>query len=269
MESLRAKPGERLAMRQKKQSPVTLFGSKAGNYGKELVVIDKSGKKNKPISFIGYKNKIGDIKSMYYSYAKGKSFDANQMPLLDGNNRANGEMAITLDKTEYIVIKNIQIKNYRWGIHGGRAAHALIEGVLASNFGDIKNSNESGYGAEFKDGGNNEFKNCIFINATGANLRIEGDHNLIDKVKSYADDNSTHEISATDYYIHINGGNNNIIRNSYIERVGNLEHTGHGFGLKYDCKNNLIENCESVNVKGAIELRHHGVQQQYNTKYFD
>ncbi|MCF6297558.1 MAG: hypothetical protein L3J08_06195, partial [Flavobacteriaceae bacterium] len=34
---------------------------KAGNYGNENVVLDKSGTASKPIKFIGYKSKIGDI----------------------------------------------------------------------------------------------------------------------------------------------------------------------------------------------------------------
>ena len=232
---------------------------KASNYGAEFVEVLNSGNPNNPIAFIGYKSKKDDLKDLYYTYSKGRAFDPSEMPLLDGGNRANGEKAITINKKSYVVLKNLQIQNYRWGVHGGSASFCVLDGILAGSFGDL-NTKVSGYGAQFGTGGNNTIKNSIFINATGANLRIEGDNNLIDNVKSYADDNSTEMISATDYYIHINGGNNNIIRNSHVERVGDLKHTGHGFGLKYDCENNLIENCTSVNVKGAVELRHSGVK---------
>lgn len=240
--------------------PGDIVWIKAGNYGNENVVIKYQGTISKPISFIGYKDKPGDIEVMYYSYLKGRKLDPNEMPLLDGKNRASGLKGISLDKSKHIIVKNIQIKNYRWGVHGGNVSNSLVKGVLAINFGDINSTAASGYGAQFGKGGSNKFEDCIFINATGANFRIEGDNNIVDNVKSYADDNSTGHISATDYYIHLNGGNNNIIRNSYAERVGNLKHTGHGIGLKYNCENNLIENCEIVNIAQSIELRHSGVR---------
>ena len=233
---------------------------KAGNYGDEQVVINGKGNANNPISFIGYKNSKGDIKSLYYSYAKNRPLDEKEMPLLDGLDRASGLKGISLNKSQYIILKNIQIQNYRWGIHGGSASNSILERIVGMSFGNIHSTAQSGYGVQYGTGGGNVLKECIFLNATGANVRIEGDFNLIDNVRSYSDDNSTGEISATDYYIHINGGNNNVIKNSYVERVGNLDHTGHGFGLKYNCQNNLIENCESVNIKGALEMRHSGVK---------
>lgn len=233
---------------------------KAGNYGDEQVVISAKGSPDNPISFIGYKNSKGDIKSLYYSYSKDRPLDENEMPLLDGLDRASGLKGISLNRSKYIILKNIQIQNYRWGIHGGSASNSVLERIIGMSFGNIHSTAESGYGAQYGRGGQNIIRESIFLNATGANLRIEGDFNLIDNVRSYSDDNSTGSISATDYYIHINGGNNNIIKNSYVERVGNLDHTGHGFGLKYNCQNNLIENCESVNVKGALEMRHSGVK---------
>ena len=60
---------------------------KAGNYGSEIIEIRNSGKKNQPISFIGYKSRPGDINRLYYTYSKGKNPSESEMPLLRGSTR--------------------------------------------------------------------------------------------------------------------------------------------------------------------------------------
>jgi len=88
---------------------------KAGDYGNERVVFKNDGKKDKIISFIGYRTKPGDINKMYYSYKPGRNLDSTEMPLLNGGNRADGT-GLKLFERSYILIKNLQVTNYRYCI---------------------------------------------------------------------------------------------------------------------------------------------------------
>jgi len=135
---------------------------KAGNYGSENVEIKNSGKKNKPVSFIGYKNTPGDITSMYYTYAKGKPLDSKEMPMLNGGDRGKGT-GIDFSKKNSITIKNIQITNYEVGIFSSSGNDNIIENILAKTFGSV--NNYSGRGVHL-DGFNNKLKNSIVVNSS-------------------------------------------------------------------------------------------------------
>lgn len=63
-----------------------------------------------------------------------------------------------------------------------------------------------------------------------------------------------------DYYI-VFAGDNNYIKNCYIERIGDLEHGGAGIGIKEYGENNLFEDCTAKNLKNAsFYVRWAGVQ---------
>jgi len=248
---------------------------KSGNYGNENVIFKNSGKEGSPISFIGYKNTRGDITSMYYTYAKGKPLNANEMPMLDGGDRGKFAVGIDLSKKSYVILKNIQVTNYSILVRGGGKSHHLIlDNIIAKDAGNdyaYSQIEGAGYGFVFSDDDsyNNTIKNCIAINATNVNFRVYGDNNIIDNCKSYCDEGSEQDGRAkavsTDYYMVIRGSNN-IVRNCYLERVGNLYHFGHGISLKsvgVKTENNLVENLEIVGIKLSIEARHNEVQ--YNT----
>jgi Secretion system C-terminal sorting domain len=232
---------------------------KSGNYGNENVIVKNSGKEGFPISFIGYKTTTGDITSMYYTYAKGKPLDPKEMPMLDGGDRSKNT-AINLTGREYISIKNIQITNYEKGLFSSNGNNLLIENIVAKTFGDVKSY--SGRGIHIK-GLKTKLINSIVINSAAVNIAVYGDNNLLENLSSYSNESlETGPKAATDYYITIRG-NENIIKGCYVERVGNLQHRGHGISLKsvgVITENNLIENCTVINVKGAIEARHRQVK---------
>lgn len=245
---------------------------KSGDYGNENVIIKNSGRIGLPISFIGYKNTPGDITSMYYTYAKNKPLDPKEMPLLDGKDRSKFMRGIDLTSRSYIIIKNIQITNYSILVKAGGKTHNItfdnIIGKSAGNYDAVTTNQGSGYAFLFDDDDayNNTFTNCIAINATSVNFRIYGSDNIMDNCQSYCDEGTRNDNTgiqaSTDYFIVIRG-NNNVVRNCYVERVGNLVHTGHGISLKsvgVQTENNLVENCTIVNVKGAIEARHRQVK---------
>ena len=88
------------------------------------------------------------------------------------------------------------------------------------------------------------------------------DNSLIEECKVYCDEGYTGKPDvnlATDYYMNFSG-DNNIIKECYIERVGNLDHGGAGIGIKAFGENNLFENCTAKGLGNAgFYVRHSGV----------
>ena len=232
---------------------------KAGDYGTEYVVVRNSGTQGKPILFIGYKNSTGDITSLYFTYSPGKSLNSVEMPLLDGKNRGQGT-GFNMKGKSYIHIKNLQITNYKELLGATGSNNSLIERLIAANAGvsDATAVNFDGSGNH-----HNVLRNCIVMNATDRAIAMGGNNNLVENCKTYADqDDIGSDGRSMDYHVFLTGSNN-IIRGHYAEHVGNLKHTGHGLVLKGNgipTENNLIEDCDVVNINGSIEFRHRSVK---------
>ena len=238
-------------------SPGDTVFIKAGDYGNEYVVFETSGTSSNQITFEGYRSTPGDHPDLQWIY--GDLLDASVMPLLDGGDRTKGT-AITLKNREHIIVKNLQIRNYRDGIYAKNGHHLKIDNINTMNFGDI-NENYHGKGIVFgSHASNNTIENCSVLNACAEGIAIKGDNQTLRNCRIYSDDNTTGSKSAMDYYIHVEG-NNNVIEECYTERIGELGHLGHGIGLKGNCENNLIINCISKGMgSDGYQLRHRGVK---------
>ncbi len=228
---------------------------KAGNYGAEHVVMSVDGTVEAPIVFEGYRTVPGDNPDSGWQYPDTVIVDPAVMPLLDGGDRTTGT-GITLHSRQYVVVKNFQMQNYVYGLYAWGAEHLSVENIIAMHLGD-RNDSYSGRGIVFGSLANhNTIRRCIVYNAAAEGISIVGDDNTVDTCKVYCDDNST-EHSAMDYYI-IVSGDNNTITGSYAERVGELDHGGHGIGFKGDCRNNFVANSTGKNLSGAFYVRHRG-----------
>ncbi len=229
---------------------------KAGNYENENVVIEKNGTVSAPIVIEGYQVTPGDNPNLNYSF--GDNLDESIMPLLDGLDRSTG-IAIDINGSKNIIINNIQIKNYEYGIIDHTYTYDLntkLNNIIVKDIGDTTDS-YSGKAIEFYSS-NNVINNCIVVNASAQGILVEGDYNTIENCKVYCDDSSSVN-AAMDYYIVVYNGNHNTIQNCYVERVGDLPHYGHGIGLKGDCENNSIRSCTAKNFRGeAFYVRHRG-----------
>ena len=246
-------------------SPVSagdIVNVKAGDYGAEHLVFEKSGTAGSPITFEGYKNTPGDQPNLNYNF--GDPLDATVMPLLDGVNRATSGSAMELESVSYIVIKNFQVKHYQQAVYSRGAHHLSIENVITLELGDVDANYDGGGFSLAVDGDglggySNQLKNCIVTNAAAEGISIAGNDNIIDNCKIYCNDNSTVNAS-TDYYIVV-AGNNNYITGCYVERIGDLEHAGAGIGVKEDAENNLFENCVAKDLKnGGFYARYLGAK---------
>ncbi len=238
---------------------------KAGNYGNDSIVLSKACPAGTPISFIGYKLTPGDAPNLYVSYKSSldndiiPSLDANLLPLLNGGNRTS-KTGIKLHSSEYVIVKNFQITNYRAGLYAWGANHLTLNNILTLNTGDPASS-YSGKGILIGSFANyNTIKNCIVINSCAEALSIYGNHNNVNNSRVYCNENGTTQGASTDYYIVV-AGDNNTISGCYIERIGNLLHPGHGIGVKGYYQGNTIINCKAVNIRGGgFYVNHRGAK---------
>ncbi len=233
---------------------------KAGDYGLEEIFIDKNYTMDDArISFIGYQNTPGDISVLNFSY--GDDVDPSVMPLINPGARTIGE-GINISDSYNITIKNIQITNSLgsisiWNTNGINSNH-ILENIFIKDIGW-----EYSTAISMKEANNNTIKNCLIVNATGAGMDLWGDHNLIENCKVYSNESQiTPDGSYTsmDYYIVLKG-DNNIVRDCYAERDGDLEDVGHGLEIKESGKNNLFVDCTVKNmIAGCFSVRWSQVQ---------
>ena len=227
---------------------------KSGTYYNERINFRKTGTTENPIIFEGYKNIPGDIITSSFTY--GDELDDSKMPLFLGSDPSLND-AFTTSNSEYIVLKNLQISNYLVGIQASNAKNQTFDNIIGIDFGAPSKTLYSGKGIKIGSGASNvTVKNSFILNAGAEGISIYGNENSITNTNVYCDNNT----NPTDYYIIIKG-NNNIVENSTVTRIGNLDHNGHGIQMKSDSKYNKITNCTAINT--IIGVRWRGAQ--YNT----
>lgn len=243
-------------------------------------IISDCLKKPEYISLIGYQITPGDtptISNFDHTYNSKKT---TTMPHLYGiteieispNEKEeirNPGTAIHLDSyNDSIIIKNFQITGYQdAGIYGYGTKNSVIQNVMISKIGNV-DEKYSGNGIALRTySDDNVIKDSTIVNAAAEGISVTGNRNIIENIKVYSNDDSTIH-SSTDYYTIIADdvnsygtiitSNHNRISNSYIERVGSLKHSGHGFTLKAGSYN-VVTNNQAVNMaSGGFVCRHRG-----------
>jgi hypothetical protein len=233
---------------------------KAGDYGDEHVAFETDGAKGHPVVFEGYQNVPGDNPNLNHCF--GDALDASVMPLLDGGDRSNGGEAITLYSRQFIVLKNLQITNYETAVDGWDASHITLTNITAASFGNVSSS-YSGTGISISQNGSGEggdhniLSDCFVENAAAEGFSIDGDYNQLKNCSVYCDEDTDN--AAMDYYI-VFEGNNNTVDSCHAERVGLLDHDGHGIGFKGNCEYKIVSDCSAKNLGGGFYVRHRGCQ---------
>ena len=230
----------------------------AGIYAGELVVVEKSGTPEHPVVVQGYGQTPGQDPGFDFDY--GDTLDASRLPLLDGGDRSHGT-AIDLNGAQYVEFHNLQITRYENGVIDDERLsnrHIVLDRIYLTELGDTL-ANYSGKAIELKSS-DNIIRQCVVVNASAQGIYVEGERNIIEDCKVYCDDDRS-DNAAMDYYIVVYYGNDNIVRNCYVERIGDLPNYGHGIGAKGDAAHNLFENCTAVNFRDeAFYVRHRGAQ---------
>ncbi|WP_289040663.1 hypothetical protein [uncultured Zobellia sp.] len=246
---------------------------KAGNYGNVTLKPANSGTSDNPIRFIGYKNEPGDINSNNGStFTYGNNLDSNNMPLLKGNRINNvGQGSGIYNFHKHIEISNIQITHYAEGVFSS-GEYTVLDNIIVTEIGDFNpahtyptstsNPSLNYHGIGIKVSGDfSTIKNCFVLNAGAEGFRSTGckyQTHLNNKV--YSDSN----VNPCDYYYLLAlGAENNDLNNIYVERVGDLEHLGHGLVLKFQAKSNTIRNSTVKNT--WLELSYSGVTENLFT----
>ncbi|MDO1514324.1 hypothetical protein Q2T41_16845 [Maribacter confluentis] len=237
---------------------------KAGDYGNRHLEVSNSGNENQPISFIGYTSQPGDVvasNSATVSYQDYKNqndnVNVNYLPTLSGINEARENRAgsaIIVEK-QYINISNFQIRKMSYGVYSNRASHIKLDNIIAVNIAsEIKSQSGRAFPSYYLD--DSYITNSIVINAgTGGLLFDSCDNNTILNNQVYSDNN----INACDYYVFLWGDSSgNRIDNLIVEKVGDLEHPGHGLGGFHKMNNNVFTNFKIINT--SLELSYAGVE---------
>lgn len=250
---------------------------KAGNYGNQNLALYNDGTSVSPLKFIGYKNSPGDITKNYYDY--GKKWDTSEMPTLTGKSASDGH-AIQLRGVNYVVFRNLQIKNYYQGIRannthntnliferinghtfGGNSTSHNDVNATFMNFQTLVSEGSSNY-RPFTSNSNIKIINGRSLNANMGGITLFGSgSNLVDGVKSYNDRTGKNE--RQDYHISVNG-HNNIIRNCHAENFNTTSTNAatHGIGIRgstnLDNDYNLIERNKGINLNESFYIRNYG-----------
>lgn len=230
---------------------------KAGDYGNEEVSINASGSEAAPIVIEGYRVTPGDSPRIQ-RFDHTSEHDASVMPLLRGSSRASG-VSLRVHG-DYVHLRNIQVTNFFGGVYV-YGSYDVVDNVLATNFGDLA-SDYSG-GGFWLEGHHNTARNTVMVDAGGQGVTIQGHHHVYEFSKIYGTSNA--DANGMDYYLIIDGqtmqSDDNLVRNNYMERVGNVEHGGHGFNAEGDVERNLFENNTAVNLNGGgFMVRHSEVE---------
>ncbi|MCW5515263.1 DUF5123 domain-containing protein [Muriicola sp. Z0-33] len=176
-----------LAHAMSNAAPGDIFYVRAGNYGAVQQSMYQDGVEGNPISFIGYKNKPGDIVARGGNSLQqgGKNaIDPSEMPAIIGtitDSRPNEENGLQFH-VDYLVLRNFQFYGYFRPIQV-RGHNAVVDNIYSSTSGthnpsDLKNFSPSfpngaysGWGL-ILEGDYIKFSNCFILDAGAEGIKL-------------------------------------------------------------------------------------------------
>ncbi|MSP25103.1 MAG: hypothetical protein EXR75_08050 [Myxococcales bacterium] len=247
--------------------PGDIIFVRAGLYENDSFVLKIDGTATAPIRLRGYKAIPFDEPS-FVGLDHSSPLDPQAMPLLKGPDRALGT-GIELNFRKHVEIRNVQIAGYQLGVNAHGAANVALDHIFVRDVGNIA-ADYSGKGITAYSSTQVRVQDSIVVNAAAEGVVVEGTCGVIRGVVVEADDNSTGLNSSTDYYILTNGVRN-LVEYSSVRRVGNLEHTGHGIGVKGCATENVIRHNKVRHISGeAYYARHRGAKKNlFHWNQFD
>ena len=208
---------------------------KAGEYDGEHVVITNSGTKDKPIVFEGY----------------------GGVPVIDGKDRKVKGKGILLSDREYVIVKNLSLRNYSRGIRLRNCKHITVDKVTLYDMGS------AGFSISFKTQ-HSTISNCTMRNCNMhcLNFMAESSYNVVDNCTFYI---TTGEKLSADYAIYTENAHHNTIRNCTIKNAHPKVrgHRGHGVALRLSSHDNKVINCECYNVLEAFVVGEDGYKNEF------
>ena len=234
---------------------------KAGTYGKEKVVLNRSGTEGNPITFEGYTKEPGD--RPFPDYKPGDDLDATVMPVLDGEGCKDA--AIYLRNQSQIRIRNLGIKRYPdWGIFSLDCSHVALENVVV-----LDTYKPEGYsyavGVYFIGGEHNSIRDSIVTDASGNNIAgMHSNYLVIENCRTYG--TLEDAVRRPDYHIVIGDSHDCVIRNCLAHNLRPNNGCGHGIGIKDQAgatgyqfphsTNNRVVGCTVINSGEHLYVAH-------------
>ncbi len=262
----------------------SIYYIKAGNYGSRNLVLSVSGTKERPIKFIGYKLKPGDLNAKGgTTIGFGKTVDPSRMPLIQEKtvNGVGKGKGIDLRSCKYIHLRNFQIKGYRTGLES-RGANCLIDNVVSQDAGNhnVKFSKDwqgtngfyQGWGMVL--GGDNlKAYNNYVLNAGAEGIKVlktvnaDFQNNGVCATRGSGSHGKPVGGNPTDYYFLVSSDvRNSSFKNTKIYRKPGLAHFGHGIVQK---SSNKANGPSTGNVFDGFEIYNTYLEFNFpNTKNF-
>lgn len=259
---------------------------KAGNYGAENVLFQKSGTANDPINIIGYKIIPGSLTSpsdqpplLVNAVDPYAAYITTDMPTFNGGNRTTG-IGFDMRNSENIILRNFQIEQYSIGVILGSADTLAVTNISLYNIGckTIGNTTSSYSGQGLLCGNiENNFSNystiekCQIVNCCAELIQVCGNYNNIKNTKVFCNENTSN--ASADYYVTLFGSYNKVT-GCYAYRLPGISASGHGFTIKSNAedvidaagsyaliypKYNEIINCTAENMGESFCVRHRWV----------
>lgn len=223
---------------------------KSGYYGHEHIIIEKSGTKENPIVFQGYKTTPGD------------KTEPDDMPRLNGSNGTGN--AFLMDGKEYITIKNFNIIKYQSAVLAQTCDYLTLDNIYAV---DLGNPGFWAYGIWIRFCEYGIINNCYVKNTRGVNYQFSYSHyfliNNCESRSTLVGDPGWK--NSTDYYYHIFYSTHFTIQNclAFNQHAATGGHMGHGFIIRDKTNpsepyphsnNNKIINCTAIDLQDAFTV---------------
>ncbi|MCE5345415.1 MAG: T9SS type A sorting domain-containing protein [Bacteroidales bacterium] len=228
-----------------------------GNYGHEHVVVSNSGTSSAPIIFEGY----------------------DGTPVLDGDDWLG--YGIYIIGKQYITIKGLRVKNYRYGIWVSNQSHyATIDGCVADSCCNTNYTSYGydGYGFLVQDCDYSTIKNCSATDNGGDNIFLSRSHYCtIQNCQTYSKQTASNQF-ITDYYIVLAWGSHNVIRDCICEDINGSYKGNHGFiikdnpgsgGTETHSTDNRIINCTAKKFEEGFVFAHQAYGNTVDSCYAD
>ena len=229
---------------------------KAGNYGNENIRTQRAGSASNPIVFEGYKNSIGDITSNYWTpYSSLEDvtslpLDANEMPLLVGNDPDANNGIEFYNNHDFIIIKNIQLRSYFNGVLLKNNDGIVFKNINLRDIGVPEGASSNAFDTSGSQNSRFRFEDCIVVNAEHAGWWLTGTNHLVKNCEVYYDLVGTDNFDYGCDYPFMLDGSHHVVIDSKIHYKVNQAHLGHGFNMKYVSEYNLVDNCLAINTTG-------------------